>query len=151
MDAFDAYPAECRLLVVCLVRLLYQAYRLQHVRDVIEPADLGLELLGVVHCSRGLFIFLDGDLPGGVLERNDLPPSHEKTYELLAQDPQRLVSLVLALFLIFVFVEAPDEERAFVLAAEREVKNIAHTSRRVVAFKLPVAFQNLKLASLPRT
>lgn len=117
VDALDAYPAEGRLLVVGLVRLLYQPYRLQHIRDVIEPADLGLELLGIVHGSGGLFVLLDGDLPGRVLKRNDLAPSHEKPYELLAQDPQRLVSLVLALLFVFVFVEAPDKERAFVLAA----------------------------------
>jgi hypothetical protein len=90
---------------------------LQHVRNVIEPADLGFELLGIVHGSGGLLVFLDRDLPRGVLERNHVPPSHEQTYELLTQDPKRLVTLVLALLLVLVFVESPDEEGALGLAS----------------------------------
>ena len=48
MNAVDPDPAECRLLVSGVVRLLYQTDRLKHVCDIVKPSDLGLQTLGLL-------------------------------------------------------------------------------------------------------
>lgn len=48
MNAMDPDPAERRLLIMRMIRLLYQADRLKHVRDVVKPADLGFQALGLL-------------------------------------------------------------------------------------------------------
>ena len=48
VNAVDPDPAERRLLIMCVVRLLYQTDRLKHVCDVVKPADLGFQALGLL-------------------------------------------------------------------------------------------------------
>ena len=50
-----------------------------------------------------------GDLPRGLLERDDAPPGDEEADELLAEDPQGFVSLVLA-DLVIVLVDLPNQK-----------------------------------------
>jgi 3-deoxy-D-manno-octulosonic acid (KDO) 8-phosphate synthase len=45
VNAVDPDPAERRLLIMRMIRLLYQADRLKHVCDVVQPADLGFQTL----------------------------------------------------------------------------------------------------------
>lgn len=49
-------------------------------------------------------------LPCSLFKGNHMPPSHEKPNELLAEDTQRLVSLVLALICIFLIIKLPDKQ-----------------------------------------
>ena len=118
VDSLNAYPAEGRLLVMCLVSLFNQSNRLEDVGYVIETADLSLQLLSIVHathvlCHKEIFgsFFLKRDLACCVLKRDNMPPSHEETYELLAKDTKRLVSLVLRLLLVLIVIKSPHQQR----------------------------------------
>jgi hypothetical protein len=123
VNAMDPDPAERRLLIMRVIRLLYQADRLKHVCDVVQPADLGFQALGlllsevlqaraVVDVEGGGLLqvqaelFALGDLPRGLFEGNDATPGDEEADELLAEDPQGFVSLVLA-NLVIVLVDLP--------------------------------------------
>ena len=126
VNAVDPDPAECRLLIMRMIRLLYQADRLKHVCDVVKPADLRLQtlclLLSEVLQARAIvdiegggllqvqaeFLAL-GDLPRGLLERDDAPPGDEEADELLAEDPQGFVSLILG-DLVIVLVNLPNQK-----------------------------------------
>jgi len=126
MNAVDPDPAERRLLIMRVIRLLYQTDRLKHVRDVVKPADLRLQALclllsevlqarAIVDIEGGGFLQVQaellplGDLPRGLLEGDDAPPGDEEADELLAEDPQGFVSLVLA-DLVIVFVDLPNQK-----------------------------------------
>ncbi len=118
MDSLNAYPAEGRLLVMCLVSLFNQSNRLEDVGYVIETAHLSLQLLSIVHaahvlCHKEIFgsFFFQRDLACCVLKRDNMPPSHEETYELLAKDPKRLVPLVLRLLLVLIVIKSPNQQR----------------------------------------
>lgn len=119
-------PAERRLLIMRVVRLLYQADRLKHVGDVVEPADLGFQALrlllsevlqarAIVDVEGGGLLQVQaellalGDLPRGLLEGDDATPGDEEADELLAEDPQGFVSLVLA-DLVIVLVDLPNQK-----------------------------------------
>ena len=119
-------PAERRLLIMRVVRLLYQADRLKHVCDVVQPADLGFQALrlllsevlqarAIVDVEGGGLLQVQaellplGDLPRGLLEGDDAPPGDEEADELLAEDPQGFVSLVLA-DLVIVLVDLPNQK-----------------------------------------
>jgi hypothetical protein len=126
MNAVDPDPAERRLLIMRVIRLLYQTDRLKHVRDVVKPADLGFQALclllsevlqarAIVDIEGGGFLQVQaellalGDLPRGLLEGDDAPPGDEEADELLAEDPQGFVSLVLA-DLVIVLVDLPNQK-----------------------------------------
>jgi hypothetical protein len=126
MNAMDPDPAERRLLIMRVIRLLYQTDRLKHVRDVVKPADLGFQALclllsevlqarAIVDIEGGGFLQVQaellalGDLPRGLLEGDDAPPGDEEADELLAEDPQGFVSLVLA-DLVIVLVDLPNQK-----------------------------------------
>lgn len=126
MNAVDPDPAERRLLIMRVIRLLYQTDRLKHVCDVVKPADLGFQALGlllsevlqaraIVDIEGGGFLQVQaellalGDLPRGLLEGDDAPPGDEEADELLAEDPQGFVSLVLA-DLVIVLVDLPNQK-----------------------------------------
>jgi len=126
MNAVDPDPAERRLLIMRVIRLLYQADRLKHVRDVVKPADLGFQALclllsevlqarAIVDIEGGGFLQVQaellalGDLLRGLLEGDDAPPGDEEADELLAEDPQGFVSLVLA-DLVIVLVDLPNQK-----------------------------------------
>jgi hypothetical protein len=126
MNAVDPDPAERRLLIMSVIRLLYQADRLKHVCDVVKPADLRLQTLclllsevlqarAIVDIEGGGLLQVQaellplGDLPRGLLERDDAPPGDEEADELLAEDPQGFVSLVLA-DLVIVLVNLPNQK-----------------------------------------
>lgn len=97
MHSVDAYPAEGGLLIVGLIGFLDQTNALKHICNVVEPSNLGLELLGFfvvqllvdldveefVHADQA--VFTEGDLAGGFLERNHVAPGHKEPNELLAQ------------------------------------------------------------------
>ena len=91
--AVEADPLESRLAAVEHLGLVNQADRLEHVGDVVESADFGLQELLVEH-------FAIGDLLGGLLERQHILPCHEQTDELLAKVAERLDFFVLGRFLI---------------------------------------------------
>lgn len=126
MNAVDPDPAERRLLIMRVIRLLYQTDRLKHVRDVVKPADLGFQALclllsevlqarAIVDVEGGGLLQVQaellplGDLPRGLLEGDDAPPGDEEADELLAEDPQGFVSLVLA-DLVIVLVDLPNQK-----------------------------------------
>jgi len=126
MNTVDPDPAERRLLIMRVIRLLYQTDRLKHVCDVVKPADLGFQALclllsevlqarAIVDIEGGGFLQVQaellalGDLPRGLLEGDDAPPGDEEADELLAEDPQGFVSLVLA-DLVIVLVDLPNQK-----------------------------------------
>lgn len=126
VNAVDADPAEGRLLIMRVIRLLNKADRLKHVCDVVEPADLRLQTLGLllseVLQTRAIVdieggglrqvqaeLLALGDLPRGLLEGDDATPGDEEPDELLAEDPQGFVSLVLA-DLVIVLVNLPNQK-----------------------------------------
>ena len=126
MNAVDPDPAERRLLIMRVIRLLYQTDRLKHVRDVVKPADLGFQALclllsevlqarAIVDIEGGGLLQVQaellplGDLPRGLLEGDYAPPGDEEADELLAEDPQGFVSLVLA-DLVIVLVDLPNQK-----------------------------------------
>ena len=126
VNAVDPDPAERRLLIMSVIRLLYQADRLKHVCDVVKPADLRLQTLclllsevlqarAIVDIEGGGLLQVQaellplGDLPRGLLERDDAPPGDEEADELLAEDPQGFVSLILG-DLVIVLVDLPNQK-----------------------------------------
>ena len=129
MNTVDADPAECRLLVVRVVCLLYQTDRLKHICDIVKSSDLGLQALGlllsevlqaraIIDIKRRGFVHSvevqakllpPGDLSCGLLKRYDTPPGYEKSDELLAEDPKGFVSLVLA-DLVIILVDLPNQK-----------------------------------------
>ena len=75
-------PLEGRFLIFC-VSLLDKPYRLEHVRYIIEPPNLGLQLL--------LFDVPVGDPDCSLLETDCSLPGDKETDELLTEQAQALL------------------------------------------------------------
>ena len=92
--AVKTNPLEGRLLADGAA-LLDQAERGEHVGDVVEAADLRLELLlpllnliggGLLVFAVSLVLLAEADAVGSALERNHVCPRDKQVNELLAQD-----------------------------------------------------------------
>jgi hypothetical protein len=83
MNTVDADPAECWLLVMGVVCLLYQTDRLKHICDIVKPSDLGLQTLGfllseVLQASaiidiKGCGFLYSAEVQAELLPLGDLP------------------------------------------------------------------------------
>ena len=78
MNPVDADPAECRLLVMRVICLLYQTDRLKHICDIVKPSDLGLQtlrlLLSEVLQARAIIDVKGGGLLHGAEVQAELLP-----------------------------------------------------------------------------
>ena len=73
----ETYPFECWLLGVDRVALLDEANGLKHIGDIVQPPDLGLQLLLLLVLALFLGRLTEGDLLGRLIQGDDALPSYE--------------------------------------------------------------------------